>query len=78
METLSIKPCPMCGSEAEVFATGASEYYGWAVQTYGVRCKDEQHQHCDMEVSIIADFSYVEMHDDILIDMWNKVAENKR
>jgi hypothetical protein len=66
--------CPMCESKAEVFATGASEYYGNAWQTYGVRCTGEKNQYCDMEVSIIADYSYFDVHDDTVIQLWNTVA----
>ena len=64
----------MCGSDAEVFATGTSECYGWAWQTYGVRCKDNANQHCDMEVSIDADFYHLDVHDDTVINFWNTVA----
>lgn len=62
----------MCESEAEVFATGTSECYGWAWQTYGVRCKDNKGQHCDMEVSTIADYSMSHnFTDEVAINLWN-------
>ena len=64
----------MCDSEAEVFATGASECYGHAWQTYGVRCTAVNDRHCDMEVSMSADFSYLDVHDDTVIQLWNTVA----
>jgi Restriction alleviation protein Lar len=66
--------CPICGSPAEVFATGTSECYGYAWQTYGVRCTSKYDQYCDMEVSVSADFGFIDMHDDTAIELWNKVA----
>jgi hypothetical protein len=68
----------MCGSDAEVFATGTSECYGWAWQTYGVCCKDDNKQHCDMEVSVVADYSYLDMHDATVIELWNAVVALKK
>jgi len=47
---MSLLPCPQCDSEAEIFSTGALECYGWAWQTYGVRCKDTNDKHCGMEI----------------------------
>lgn len=70
--------CPMCNSPAEVFATGTSECYGYAWQIYGVRCTSKNDPHCDMDVTVVADFSYVEVHDDTVIELWNKVACLKR
>ncbi len=70
--------CPMCGSPAEVRATGASECYGFAWQWYGVECTGELDDKCTMTVGIDADFSYVEVHDDTVIELWNKVACLKR
>lgn len=68
-----IKPCPMCGSSAEVYATGTSECYGWAWQNYGVRCKNDFNQHCEMSVDISADFFTLDVHDDTVINMWNMI-----
>lgn len=67
----------MCSSPAEVFATGASECYGKAWQTYGVRCTAVNDKHCDMEVSMIADFSFLDIHDGDVIEIWNKVVEKQ-
>lgn len=69
--------CPMCGSKAEVFATGASECYGHAWQAYGVRCTAVNDKYCDMEVSMIADFSYFDVHDDTVIQLWNTVVATR-
>ena len=69
-----ILKCPMCDSPAEVFATGTLECYGYAWQTYGVGCTSKNDPYCNMSVTIDADFSYVEVHDDIVIDLWNKIA----
>jgi hypothetical protein len=68
----------MCGSEAEVFASGASECYGYAWQSYGVECKDEFYEKCDMQVSIEADFSHLDIHDEIVVELWNKIASFKK
>lgn len=64
----------MCGSKSEVFATGSMECYGYAWQTYGVHCLDENNQRCDMQLSIDADYSYFDIHDDTVIQLWNTVA----
>lgn len=66
-------PCPQCDSEAEIFSTGTSECYGWAWQTYGVRCKDDHKKHCNMEISMTADFFYVELHDGHWEEIWNNL-----
>jgi len=70
---MSLLPCPQCNSEAEIFSTGALECYGWAWQTYGVRCKDTNNQHCGMEISMNADFFYVELHDGHWEEIWNNL-----
>ncbi|NCQ50306.1 hypothetical protein GW796_00090 [archaeon] len=77
IKTKEINLCPMCGSRAEVFATGAAECYGYAWQSYGVECKDEFHKHCDMNLSISADFFNLDVHNDTLIDMWNSIKTRK-
>lgn len=70
---MSLLPCPQCNSEAEIFATGTSECYGWAWQTYGVRCKDTKGKYCGMEISMVADYSYVDIHDGYWEEIWNNL-----
>ena len=68
----------MCGGTAEVYASGASECYGYAWQTYGVECSNTKGQRCDMEVSIHADFWNLDIYDDFVIDLWNQVAKRNK
>jgi hypothetical protein len=63
----------MCGSTAQVNATGASESYGYVWQSYFVECNDDFDKKCEMSVSINADFFTLSVHDDTLINMWNSI-----
>lgn len=56
MDKIKINNCPMCGSLAEEYYSGVIECYGHAWQTVGIQCRDDFNQHCDMAVSINADF----------------------
>ena len=75
---MSLLPCPQCDSEAEIFSTITMECYGWDWQTYGVRCKDTNGKHCDMEISIHADFYYVDVHDGYWEEVWNNLPVRAR
>ena len=75
---MSLLPCPQCDSEAEIFSTGTLECYGWDWQTYGVRCKDTNGKHCDMEISIHGDFYYVDIHDGYWEEVWNNLPVRAR
>jgi hypothetical protein len=70
---MSLLPCPQCGSEAEIYSTGTMECYGWAWQNYGVRCKDTKGQHCDMEISMQADFFHFNIDDGYWEEIWNNL-----
>ena len=70
--------CPMCGSPAELDATGTSECYGWAWQTLYVRCTDVKGAHCGMELSLQADMFYPHKdNNSILADCWNKLCQKQ-
>ena len=75
---MTINPCPMCGSTAQVYSTGASESYGYEWQSYGVECDDIFDNKCEMQVSIIADFFNLSVHDDTVIQMWNMINVRPR
>jgi len=66
-----LKPCPQCGSPAEITSTGTSECYGWDWQVYGVDCTDVNGKHCGMSLSLTADFFYVRLSNEQLTTMWN-------
>lgn len=68
----------MCGSEAEVYASGTSECYGHAWQNYGVRCTAVNDRYCDMEVSMVADFSYFDISDNDMIEIWNRICDSRK
>ena len=70
---MNINPCPMCGSSAKVYATGASECYGYAWQSYGVECNDDFDEHCLMDISVNADFFNLYIDDNTVIKMWNMI-----
>ena len=75
---MSLLPCPQCDSEAEIFSTGVAECYGWDWQTYGVRCKDTKGKHFGMEISINADFYYLNIDDGDLENIWNNLPVKAR
>lgn len=75
---MKINPCPMCGSTAQVYSTGASECYGYEWQSYGVECNNDFNNHCGMDVSINADFFTLDVHDDTVIQMWNSINVRPR
>lgn len=74
---MSLNPCPQCGSPAETFSTGALECYGWDWQHYGVRCTDTAGKHCGMDISMQADFFYVDIDEDFWEQIWNNLPTRK-
>lgn len=67
----------MCASTAYLDSTSASECYGYAWQTLYVTCNDDFKKHCDMNISIGADFSLIDskIATETLINMWNKLRK---
>ena len=68
-----IKPCPMCGSPAELWSGGVTECYGHDWQQKTVNCTDVMDKHCGMSLDLQMDFWNVNNTDDILIEAWNKI-----
>jgi sarcosine oxidase delta subunit len=74
-----INPCPMCGSSVELDSTCESEYHGYAYQNKYIRCLDLFDAHCDMEMSITADFMFISNNtDELLVELWNKLLPNSK
>lgn len=69
-----LKPCPMCGSPAELDATGTSECYGFAWQTLYIECTKTEYEHCGMTMEIRADFHDIDNSNDVLIQAWNNLT----
>ena len=67
-------PCPMCGSDAKLDATGTSECYGRAWQTLYIECTKNKDQYCGMELSLTADFWDIDNSNDVLIEAWNRLT----
>jgi hypothetical protein len=77
---IELKPCPMCGSEAKFHYGGATiECYGWDWQTMSIECTDSNNKHCDMNLSLSADYYYVEgnIAEGKMIELWNLLYETK-
>jgi hypothetical protein len=63
----------MCGSPAKLDYTGVLEtYHDW--QTGSVECTKTLDEHCGMDIAIHMDFWYQRGADQVLIDMWNRLA----
>lgn len=74
-----LNPCPMCGSEVEIDHSGVLECYGWDWQTITVECKDTKGKKCEMNLSLSADYFYVDgiKAEDKMIELWNSLYESK-
>ena len=66
-----IKPCPMCGSPAELESSGAIECYGRAWQTVLIGCDQEKDNHCGMSLSLEADLFNIRNSEKQLVTCWN-------
>ncbi len=73
-----ILPCPMCGSKANLDATGTSECYGKDWQTLYIECSKEKDEHCGMELSLLADFWNIGNSNQVLIEAWNKLERKPK
>lgn len=73
--TNNLKPCPMCGSPANIDSTGTAECYGWAWQTLTVECADTMGHHCGMSISINADHNYLESSSEKVTNLWNSIGK---
>ena len=71
--TTEILPCPMCGSPAELDATGTIECYGKDWQTVYIQCSKEKDEHCGMELSLNADFWNIRNSAEQLTKCWNRL-----
>lgn len=74
--SVELKPCPQCGSIAQVDCTGTLECYGWDWQTLYVGCTGNLNEKCGMELSLHADFFYVDYRtaENTLVALWNTLA----
>lgn len=73
MTETELLPCPMCGSPAKLDYGGVLEgYHDW--QTGSVECTDVNGKHCGMDIVIHMDFWYQPGSEQVLIDMWNRLA----
>lgn len=76
MSNSNILPCSMCGSPAKIDFTGTSECYGHAWQTVTIECTNERDQHCDMNLSLQADFWNIRNSEEMLTNCWNGLDRN--
>ena len=64
-------PCPMCKSPAKIEFSAASECYGHAWQDITIECNQENDKHCNMNLSLQADFWNILNAEDMLTTCWN-------
>ena len=74
---MDIKPCPMCGSSAEMDCTAAIECYGRDWQTLCIECTKENDPKCWMSLSLNYDAFYVNDSITKLISCWNSLKDIK-
>jgi hypothetical protein len=61
----------MCGSPAKIEFGGGSECYGHLWQDIMIECTNEKDTHCNMNLSLQADFWNILNAEDMLTMCWN-------